>query len=243
MVEVISLTTHATRSWIPRMRPYLASLQANCPWPVEFLTVGGDAPPEFMEQFPKVTARRVPKVAGSPEYSDSLQHGAFLAYVPHGDDDVLMYTDGDMVMQRMPSQAEYALLAELPAGHVVAGYNSGPAETLAIEAGRLFPRGELVGWGDLSRPCFNIGVVSARRATWHAIYETYMTRWVDCLAAFGAPQRQQWLVCWAMAELGLQVVIPGYGFHANGHYGVPPGVSLNGTANYNGEPVLFRHHI
>lgn len=243
---MIHLVTHATRSWIPRMRPYLASLQANCPWPVTFLTVDCDAPPEFMEHFPKVTVLRVPKVAGSPEYSDSLQHGAFADFLPGEPDDVLIYTDGDIVMQRLPHQAEYALLADLPDGSVVAGYNSGPGETLAIEAARLFPRSDPAkAFGEMVyfTPCYNIGVIAARRDTWGAIYDTYMARWDDALSLFGAPQRQQWLVCWAIAELGLQVVIPGYGFHANGHYGVPPGVSLNGVASFDGEPVLFRHHL
>lgn len=226
------------------MAPYLESLQANCPWPVNFLTVDCTAPAEFMARWPKVQAMRVPVVAGAPEYSSSLQHGAFADYLPGAPDDVLIYTDGDCVLQRNPSPAEIALLADLPVGAVVAGYNSGPSETLAIEAARLFPRGDLSNWGDLSRPCYNIGVIAARRTTWAAIYAKYMSRWDDCLAAFGAPQRQQWLVVWSAHELGLTFVNPGYGFHASGHYGTPPGVLYeHGQVTYQGAAVLFRHRL
>jgi hypothetical protein len=242
----VILVTHATRSWIPRTAPYLDSLNAHWRGDAWLLTVDCDAPAEFMERFPKVDALRVPTVPGAPEYSASLQHGAFIDYVHSASDDVLIYTDADVVMQRAPTPDELGRLAGLPAGAVIAGYNSGPGETLALEAGRLFPRGDVAAvFGEMIHitPNYNIGVIAARRETWAAIYAKYMTRWDDALATFGAPQRQQWLVCWAMAELGLKVIIPGYGFHANGHHGIPPGVSVNGTANYNGEPVLFRHHL
>lgn len=226
------------------MAPYLASLNANWPGPVNFLTVDSDAPPEFMERFPKVAAIRVPKVAGSPEYSDSLQHGAFIDYVPGDDDDVLIYTDGDIVLQRTPSQAEYAMLRRLPADAVACSWNSGPTETLADEAGRLFPRGDVAAvFGDLARPSYNIGVCAARRSTWERIRDEYMDWYDKALAVFAAPQRQQWLVSWTLSRLNLKVVILPYSTHTHGCYPLPAGVSVNGTANYNGEPVLFRHHL
>jgi hypothetical protein len=241
---VIRLVTHATRAWIPKLAPYLASLQANWPGKAYLLTVNCDAPAEFMERFPKVAAVRVPKVAGSPENTDSLQHGAFIDYVPGEDADVLIYTDGDIVMQRTPSQDEYNLFARLPADTVACGWNSGPDETLAVEAGRLFPRGDVAAvFGDLSRPSYNIGVIAARRDTWQQVHDEYMDNYEQALAVFGAQQRQQWLVCWSMATLGMTVRVLPYSVHMHGCYPLPAGASVNGTANYNGEPVLFRHHL
>jgi hypothetical protein len=71
-----------------------------------------------------------------------------------------------------------------------------------------------------------------------------MAHWEQVCRQFAGPARQQWLICWAIAQYGLNVVIPGYGFHANGHYGVPPGVLYeNGQVTYQGEPVLFRHKL
>lgn len=228
------------------MRPYLASLQMHSPWPVNFLTVEADAPAEFMEQFPKVAAVRVPVVAGAPEYSSSLQHGAFIDYVPGDDDDVLIYTDGDCVLQRTARKSEYNLLAQLPADTVACGWNSSPDETLAVEAARLFPRGAVAAvFGDMvnTAPSFNIGVVAARRSTWVRVRDEYMDNYDRALALFAAPQRQQWLVSWAIATLDLKVHVLSHVIHMHGCYQLPVGASVNGTAQYNGETVLFRHHL
>lgn len=243
---MISLTTHATRSWLPRMRPYLASLQARWPGEMNLLTVNCDAPAEFMEQYSLVSAVRVPVVAGAPEYSNSLQHGAFIDYVPGEDNDVLIYTDGDIVLQRTPTRAEFNLFATLPADTVACSWNSAPDETLAVEATRLFPRGDVAAaFGDMvnTAPCFNIGVIGARRATWERIHSEYMDHYERALALFAAPQRQQWLVSWVIATLGLKVHVLSHVIHMHGCYPLPVGASVNGTAQYYGETVLFRHHL
>lgn len=241
---MIRLVTHATRSWIPRAAPYLESLNKNWPGEVWFMTVDSDAPAEFMARWPRVQTVRVPTVAGAPEYSHSLQHGAFIDYVPGEDNDVLLHSDLDVVMQRTPTQSEYNMLAKLPADTVACSWNSGPSETLAVEAGRLFPRVDVAAvFGDLSHPSYNIGVAAARRSTWERVHDCYMERWEDALSVFAAPQRQQWLVSWSIAALGLAVKILPYAVHVHGCYDLPAGASVNGTANYNGEPVLFRHHL
>src|SRR6185369_2330626 len=84
--------------------------------------------------------RAVPIVPGAPERTYSLQHGAFLEYVCGHPDDILIYTDGDIIMQRPPSEPERVLFEKLPPNVVLAGYNSGPYETLGLEASRLSPR-------------------------------------------------------------------------------------------------------
>ena len=64
------------------------------------------------------------------------------------------------------------------------------------------------------------------------------------LAVFGGQQRQQWLVCWAVAELKLVPMIAPYSFHAHGCYPFPPGVELrNGALMADDVEVLFRHHV
>ncbi len=135
----------------------------------------------------------------------------------------------------------------MPEGTVALGYNSGPGETLLDEARRLFPKvaeAELGQHWKVTAPCYNIGVLAARRSTLQAIYERYLRDWEAVSAYLGHAARQQWLVCHTIAELGLCVQAPGYGWHANGHYGVPPGVSYaNGLVMYEGAPVLFRHKL
>lgn len=240
---MITLITHSTKSWLPRIRPYLESLNQHSPFENVLLTLDFDAHAEFMDAFPKVKAVRVPKTAGSPEYSDSLQHGSFLPYV---DGDLLIYTDGDIVMQRIPVGLDLIALSDIKEGEVMCGWNSGPDETLAIEATRLFPRHDPASvFGEMVKttPCYNIGVIAARRETWQAIHDTYMKAYDQALATFAGPQRQQWLVCWAFAVLGLKVKVMPYSMHVHGCYALPVGASLNGTLNYEGSPVLFRHHV
>jgi len=247
----LQLVTHTTEGYLPRMRPYLDSLGehwAGEPW---LLTVAFDAPPEFQAEYPHVRFVRVPKVAGSPENTDSLQHGAFISFVPGDDSDVLIYTDGDIVMQRGPSAREIGWLANLPWDDVACGWNSGPDETLAVEGARLFPRGDIGAvFGEMvaHTPCYNIGVIAARRATWSQIHAAYMARYDEALALFGAQQRQQWLVCWAIEHLGLDVQVMPYSVHMHGCYPLPAGgenrsLYVGGQATYKGEPVLFRHHL
>lgn len=248
-MRTVHLLTHATRQWLPRTAPYLESLCAHSPFRHTLLTVDCDAPAEFVERFPGLQAVRVPVVAGAPEYSASLQHGAFLDYVGGASDDVLIYTDADIIMQRAPSAAELARLEALPADHVLLGYNSGPGETLMDEAARLHPKFALpllaAALGDLAAaPCYNAGVIAATRSTWRRLHQGYMESWNYAGERFGHPARQQWLICHTVARLGMTADISGYGWHANGHYGVPPGVDVSGTlAMYQGAPVLFRHRL
>lgn len=243
----VRLITHATRNYLPRMRPYLASLQAHSPFETWLLTVDCDAPEEFMADFPRVRALRVPVVPGAPEYSASLQHGAWLPYVPGEPHDLDLYTDGDIVLQRRPSPDELNWLTRIGAGEVACGYNSGPGETLALEATRLFPRrdpAEVFGDTVRSTPCYNIGVIAARRGTWARIHDSYLTGYPDALALFGGPQRQQWLVCYVFGLLGLTVRVMPYSMHTHGCYALPEGAALEpGVLMFRGEPVLFRHHV
>jgi len=241
------LVTHSTAGYLWRMRPYLESLAAHWPRSPWCLTVDFDAPPEWLAEFTKTKFARVPKVAGSPENTDSLQHGAFLDYVRGRESDVMVYTDGDIVMQRAPTTAELALFERVPDGTVLAGWNSGPDETLAIEGGRLWPRTDpAAAFGELVRAarCYNIGVIAATRGTWARIHTHYMEQWDKCLATFGAQQRQQWLVCLVIAQLGLDVRVLPYQVHMHGCYPLPAGGAVaQGVATYQGAPVLFRHHL
>ena len=185
---------------------------------------------------------------GAPVETECPQHGAWLQAVDGPEDEVCIFTDGDIILQRAFTDSEMDWLANWPADAVGMGYNSGPAETLAVEAGRLFPRVTLEAlaavFGDLSRPCYNIAVFIARRATFRRIYEQYKRGWLTVTDAFGHPARQQWLVVHSVHTLGLPVIVTPYSFHANGHYGIPPGCNYrDGQLYWNDELVAFRHKL
>jgi hypothetical protein len=241
----MKIITACNAQYYGRITAYLDSLRAHSQIPATLVTVG------FQATYPGITCAYLPRFQneGAPIESELPQHGAWLQVVSGEPGDVVIFTDGDITLQRPFSHQELDALADLPDGAVMAGYNSGPAETLAIEGGRLFPRFGLDQIGLRFRlelehtPCFNIGVIAARRSTWEAIYDAYMPLWKLATDAFAHPARQQWLVCAVMAILGLDVRVTPYSFHANGHYGIPPGVSVDGAAYYNGEMVAFRHRL
>lgn len=246
--QAIRLITHSTGGWLDRIAPYLASLERYSPFENWLLTVNSQAN-GYGETYPHLRLAEVPRVPGAPEVTESLQHGGFLPYVPGPPDDVLIYTDGDIVMQRAPTAAERELLETLPADMVAVGWNSGPHETLALEATRLGPR--VADLGTVFDPaivaragCYNIGVIAARRATWEKIHAAYMELYPLAEQVFARQQRQQWLVCYVIAALGLRVGVLPYTFHMHGCYALPEGATWDGTvARYKGEPVWFRHHL
>lgn len=243
------LATHATRNWLPRLKSYLHSLNEHSPFENYVLTVDCDAPAEYMADVPRVSAVRIERPAGAPEPTQSPQHGAFIQALPGADDDILIFTDGDVVMQRPPTDAELHWLSNIGDG-VACGWNSGPGETLMDEARRLqmmVSDGELSDrWGGIvyDANCYNIGVIAARRSTWRRIYDRYMALWDNVCATFAGPARQQWLVCYVMARDYIPVRLMPQSMHTHGCYALPAGCHYDGgLLTYKGETVLFKHHL
>jgi hypothetical protein len=242
------IVTSANSGYIPRIKPYLESLSRHSQLPTTLVCVGDFV---FDPHLPGIDAVTLPRSQnmGAPE-NECAQHGSFLAVVPGEPDEVVIYTDGDIILQRPFSQAELDWLTNLPDGVIAFGYNSGPDETLGVEARRLQPRvtneqlaarfGEIA----ITAPCYNIGVMAARRSTYQRIYNEYLLHWRIISDAFVHYARQQWLFCYAVAKLGIRVQVTPYSFHANGHYGTPPGCLFADGLLYHGQDVvLFRHKL
>lgn len=239
----MKLITACNEGYYRRMIPYLTSLNQHWELAKTLVTVGFD--PEHCLTDHVYLSRQ--QNVGAPYETESPQHGAFLQVIDGPDDETLIFTDGDIVLQRPLTIAELTWLDNLSG--VCCGWNSGPTETLQVEAARLYPRvtpmellarmGELV-----NRSCYNIGVIAAKRGTWRKIYEAYMPLWRTVTDAFGHPARQQWLVNYVIHKLDIPVRLMPYSLHANGHYGIPPGVELRqGLAYYQDELVAFRHKL
>lgn len=241
----MKLITACNEGYYRRIVPYLQSLQAHLDFEAILVTVGFE--PEYCPISHVFISRA--QNAGAPYETECPQHGAFLQVIDGPDDETLVFTDGDIILQRPLSLAEQTMLENL-GDAVTCGWNSGPNETLMVEAARLYPRVtplELSGrMGDMvnTAPCYNIGVIGAKRRTWRRIYGAYMPLWDVVTKAFGHPARQQWLVNYVIHKLGIAVRLMPYSLHANGHYGIPPGVELrDGLAYYQGDLVAFRHKL
>lgn len=242
------LITAANERYFGRIQPYLDSL-ARHGLETVLVCVGGEL---YDPGLPGVTAVRLDRAGnhGAPAETESPQHGAWLSVVDGPDDEVLLFTDGDIILQRPLTAAETGWLDGLADDEIVVGVNSGPAETLAVEYRRLQPRWPLdqlaaaFGTGVYTWPSYNIGVMAARRRLYREIYTAYMARWDTVTAALGHAARQQWLVNYTVTALGRRFVVAPFSFHANGHYGVPPGVRYEGEQVFYGEHLTaFRHKL
>ena len=241
------IITAANERYFGPITPYLNSLSLHSRFPVNLVCVG-----DRLLDYPGITAVQLPRSMnrGAPHETESPQHGAWLQVIDGDPGEVCIFTDGDIIMQRPFADGELDYLADLDEDTVACGYNSGPGEMLTDEARRLFPRVEMSALARVfgpvhTIPCYNIGVIAARRSVFQRIYHEYMSWWDLVTDAFGHAARQQWLVCWVMHEIGLKVDITPYSLHANGHYGMPPGCRYgHDNLLYSGEQlVLFRHKL
>ncbi len=251
MPEII-IACSATENYLEQIKPYLVSLNTYSIAKNVLVCVGFEPPQEYFADLPRVEWVTITheQNEGAPEGTNSIQHGSFIDLVSDDDDDTIIYTDGDMIIQRPFTMAEQGYLRDMWQGEVGVSYNSGPSEMLIHEAMRLQPRGTelevIKRWGDLieTEPCFNIGVLVARKKTWRAIHKYYMEMWKTASDYFQHRARQQWLVCYTMACLHLNRRIRPYSFHTHSHYGLPANFYLtNGVACHEDRIVMFRHHF
>jgi hypothetical protein len=244
----MQIVCSSTLNYLPYIAPYLDSLERHSQLPVTLVTVGYKLRGHHLGIVTPLPITQEQN-AGAPEDTESIQHGSFTLLSP-GDNEVVMYTDGDLFMQRPLSPQELEFLETFPDDAVALSWNSGADETLMVEAARLQPKrplSELVeSFGELvnTAPCFNVGVLIARQKTWRAIYHQYMLNWERVGEYLAHRARQQWLICYTIAALGLDVHLLPYSFHAHGHYGIPDGVYRTNTgAFYKNDLVLLRHKL
>jgi hypothetical protein len=242
LCQVVSVVT---ADYVPRARPFLRSL-ALLHDVKRWCVCLGFPPGLLADAYPHIHF-----VEMSRHWSESngmLQTGRWLDVLPEvRDEDVVLLSDADVLVQRDLSAAERALLAELPGNAFTAAWNAYEGDNLAEEARRI-------GLGDpgfyggqealRAIPCFNAGVLAMRAGCWRRLCEEYE----GCCRAFYARSshrsRIQWLVCWCLHRLGLRHVLLDAAFHSTGHFGTPPGVTLAGGAALAGTtPVLFRHAL
>lgn len=239
------IITAANERYFGHITPYLDTIAKYSQVPATLVCVG-----DKVLRHPGVSSVQLPRTMniGAPPETESPQHGAWLQVVPGNPDDVCIFTDGDITLQRPFTDEELDDLADV-GDRVFCGINSKIGETLADEAARLFPRVPIDRLARVFGPIhdifsFNIGVIVAKRSTFQAIYTEYMSWWDIVTEALGHAARQQWLVNWVIDQLDIPISVTPYSFHANGHYGVPPGCRYdNGLLYHRQNLVLFRHKL
>jgi hypothetical protein len=185
-----------------------------------------------------------------------LQHGAFLPYLPSlvgtvGADrnEVILFSDADMIMQRPFAPAELALFEGLGLWDVAIGLNGPRGETLFDEAKLLGPKVHpetlddlFPGWAELL--AWNTGFVAARRSAWQRLYDMCRALLPIAEACFEHYAAVQWVMCYAVQKWLKHVELP-QTIHCHGCWGMPVGASFDdeGRVLFGGELVAFRHAI
>jgi hypothetical protein len=247
----IILATGATREYLPKSAPYLSSIAEHGDgFDARYLVSVGCALEE--RTVPDgITPVGLPQTMTKEALRGNVQYGAFLPVLPGTPNDVIVYTDGDMRMQRPLSDGEQAILEYWPRDTIGMARNFGAGDNLQIEAKRLKLRTDAEylrnQWPHSNGRVWNAGVIIARRATYQRLAATYTSLFPSFKALLppGQGRGVQWLICYSIAKLGLHVWELPYTWHAHGLSGqLPMGVSENGDGSIyveDGTKVLFRH--
>lgn len=252
----IILATGTDRNYLARIWPYFESIKkhSRARRNVVFVPVSGDdAWFKRIREFDAFDWR--PVTVGelrAKNPNNCLQHGEFLAFDdPDGsEDDLIIFTDGDIVLQRWFTSAELNWLSSLPENGVAVGFNEGPWGSLAREAALLQAKQDLsmireAFPGDWeSMPCYNTGVLIARRGVYRKLCEAYIERHAEIDAMMGHYAKQQWLLSYLLNTGPFSVKLLPQEIHTHGCHPLPSACTRQGDQLfYDGTPVVFRHNV
>lgn len=187
----------------------------------------------------------------APNKNRCLQHGDFLnadIFNEVSSSDIIIFTDGDMDLQRNLTQEEESFLRNLKDGEIYVGYNESPEDTLEKESSRL---GRLPYTSDQIKEdlstitVYNTGVFAMNKKTWQDVLNIYVKIFPEVNKMFDHYAKQQWLLSYIIGTKGFKVYEMPYQFHTHSHYPPPPGTTMNSTRElyYNNEKVLFKHNF
>ena len=243
------LATGASRNYLPSISAYLETISAHSNFDVNIL-VALDC-----ESAPPINVRLV--TLSSAEVSirhgnHCLQHGEFMraaAFDAFSAEDIVCFTDGDILMQRGLSQSEMSLLESLSDNDVLVQFNAGKEDNLHAEFYRLRPGAphhhleSLLGADLRTLGCYNTGVMACNKRTWAEILRLYAGYFplVKEHAAFAHYASQQWILSLVLAR-HMNVMPMAPSFHSHFHHGRISGSRfVRSVHHHDDEIVLFSH--
>jgi hypothetical protein len=182
-----------------------------------------------------------------------VQHGDFLNSPQFdsltSDDDVIIYTDGDIILQRSLSNEELEFYKSLKDGDVYVGYNASPTDTLFDESNRLNKTDVVSSHFDVSLwpkiKVYNTGVLVMNKKTWKKLLEKYTDLFPHVEPMFNHYAKQQWLISYIIGMSDVfNVIEMGYNIHNHRHHPSPEGTTQddNGDVYFKNKKVLFKHN-
>jgi hypothetical protein len=243
------LATGSDNRYLKKIQTYLNSIELNSNFDCNFLIYLGDE--NITLDYKKIKITNVNPIDYKNKNSiNCLQHGEFLKSKEFDelidDNDVIFYTDGDMILQRSLNYDELINFRNLKHGDVFLGYNESPNDNLKNEYYRLKPTGYIPKEFniDLSKiKCYNTGVIGATKKTFRDIEKYYDSLYIKVDSMLRYYAKQQWLISFIIGTMGFNIIEMGYNLHVHTHYPIPKGAEkINDIVTYNGETILFGHN-
>lgn len=241
------LATGTDNRYLNKIKPYLDSIDLNSNFDLNLLIYLGD---DNVKIDNNLTVLKL-----SPSnyiYRNSImctQHGEFIKADGFDElvdeDDVVVFTDGDMTLQRNLTIEEIEKFRGLKNGDVFIGYNKSSEDNLEKEYKRLLPTKYMseVFRFDLTKiKCYNSGVMAATKSTFKNILNHYGKLFGEVDKMMRYYPKQQWLISFIIGSKYFNIIEMDYVIHNHTHYGKVKGSNINnGIVTYNDEVVLFKH--
>ena len=246
------LATGSDLNYMTKMRPYLKSIEQNSNFDNNVLVFVGDG--EGLSIPFKTIDIATLSISDVQALNNNkcVQHGDFLNSNHFNsiteDDDVIFYTDGDIILQRNMTDEELEQFRNFKDGDVYVGYNASPTDTLMIESGRLGQTGVKVA-GVSDKPwdkikVYNTGVLAMNKRTWTKLLSDYVELYPSVEPMFAHYAKQQWLISFLIGTReDYNVIEMPYHIHNHLHFPSPEGTiqDKNGDVFFNNKKVLFKH--
>lgn len=243
------LATGSDSNYLNRISGCLKSIEANSSFDENYLV--------YLQKLDEYVAFVMPKVRTtfvnidqieSLNKNNCIQHGEFMKahYLESlHDEDVVVFIDGDVEVQRALNQKEESILRSLKDDDVYVGYNAGVNDTLNDEYFRLGPSGnvhEVFNVNIENLKVYNTGVLAMNKKTWLKLSKRYIELFPYIDVMFSHYAKQQWLISFIIVTQ-MKVIEMDYTVHNHTHHGIVPGSrkDADGKVYYGEDLVLFKH--
>ena len=259
----IYLISGFNKAYLEKSEPYMMTMNANSNVNNVIVTLDFDVDDSYKNKFSSI---RFVKVNSSQIKSRNpntcMQHGGFLIALDFvNEDDILIFTDTDINVQRPFSESELNRICNLEDGEVLVNYNN-PSEKFNFldETAKIIPNiptCDLVAKYPefLSFKSFNTGVIITNYRTYKDVYERYNQYWPDFSLLFDSYVKQQLLLCYVFQKY-FKVAILSYFIHSHARSQPVVKCSAKERVGYvreasqtgfklciDSEAVVFNHHV
>lgn len=248
-MKKLILATGCDENYLASIKPYLKSIELNSNFDLNiFITLGEN---DFTLDSVKIKRlKMLPQKFIHKTKINCLQHGEFIKSETFddyaNDDDVIFFTDGDIILQRPLSDEEYNEFKNINHDDVLIGYNASINDDLQQEYFRLSPKRPFSPefMNQISKiKCYNTGVVGMTKKTWGKLSELYGSMFLEIDTIFNHYAKQQWLICYILGTNNFNVKELGYNLHNHKHFKSPIGTIMgeDKLVYFDNKMVLFRH--